>query len=66
LNHDRTVGLVILADVFKAKPFGEIRIKLNGTELPDAANCILDLDVDFRAVKCSLTLDPWYSMLRAV
>src|SRR5690606_13407645 len=49
--------LVIFACVFKLKTLRKIEIQLYRSKLPDAAYCILDLNVDLRSVECSLAFD---------
>ncbi len=49
--------LVIIAGVFELETFGQIEIELDRSQLPDAADRVLDLDVDLGTVERCLAFD---------
>src|SRR6476469_9001702 len=57
VDHERPMFQIILAGVFQLKPLGQVKVQLDGSELPYTTDRVLDLDVDLRAVKSSLALD---------
>ncbi len=48
--------LIVGTGVFETETLRQIVVHLNGAELPAAAYGILDHEVEFRTVECSLTL----------
>ena len=51
VNHHRTVGLVVRADVGEIKSFGEVVIHLNGAKLPFSADHISHHKINFGAIE---------------
>ena len=51
MNHYRAMFLPVVAGVLNLKPFGQIKIKLNRSELPNSADSVGNFDVNFRTVK---------------
>ena len=56
MNHNRALLLAIAINVFKVKVVRELEVELNSTALPGASQAILKVEVDFRTVKCTVTL----------
>ena len=54
MNHYRTVFLIVVANVFKFKTFGQIVVYLNCTQLPFTTKSVFYHKVEFRTVECSL------------
>ena len=55
VNHDGLMMLAILARVGEVEPLGIVEVDLNGGALPRSAENILNLDVDFGAIKHAFT-----------
>ena len=51
VHHERLVALAVFADVLELEALGQGEVELHGGELPEAADGVDQLDVDFRAVK---------------
>ena len=49
--------VIVVAGVFQFKTLRQIEIKLNCAKLPYAADGVLDLDIDLRAIKRGLAFD---------
>ena len=56
MNHDWTMVFSIASLVPQIKSFWKIVVHLNGSQLPFSTDNILDDEIDFRAIKRSLTL----------
>ena len=56
VNHYRTVLLIVGSRIFQLETFGQVVIYLNGTQLPTAADSILNHKVQFRTVESSFTI----------
>ena len=56
VDHHRTVLLVVSAGIFQAEALGEVIVHLDSTELPTAADGILNHEVKFRAIEGSFAL----------
>ena len=57
MHHQRLMALPILADVFEAEALRQVEVELHGRKLPEAADGVHQLDVDFRPVECGLAGD---------
>ena len=55
MNHHGAVLLVVGSGVFELEAFGKVVVDLNCSELPAAAYCVLDHEVELRAVEGCLT-----------
>ena len=55
VDHHGTVGLVVGADVFKLKSFGQIVVELDGSQLPFSPDAISDDEVGLRPVERGFT-----------
>ena len=53
MNHVRSVGLAVFANIGHVKAFRQVEVKLNGRALPRAANNIFNFHIDLRAVESS-------------
>ena len=51
VNHDRTMRLIVRADVAEVESHGEVVVNLHGAELPFSADDVADDKVDFWAVE---------------
>ena len=51
MHHDRAMGLVVGADVFKLEPLGQVIVKLHRSQLPLAADAVADHEVGLGAIK---------------
>ena len=64
MQHDRALTRTIIGHVFEVETFGKIEIALDRAELPRAADCILDVDVDLGAIERRVAL--LHRILKAV
>jgi hypothetical protein len=55
MDHIWTMRLPVLADVLQIEALRQVKVELNGTELPLAAERVVDLQVYFWPVKCPTT-----------
>ena len=51
VDHDRLMALAVFADVLELEARGKVEVELNRRELPEAAENVDELDVDFGAVE---------------
>src|SRR5690242_2707482 len=58
VDHYRTMLLIVIARVFQFETLGQVPVKLDRSKLPNAANGVLDLDIDLGTVECRFALDP--------
>ena len=58
VDHVGPVRLAVLADVGHVEALGHVEVELDGRALPEAADGVLDLDVDLGAVEDRLALHP--------
>ena len=56
VNHDRPMGVAVLADVLELEPLGLLKIQLRRVELPGSPERVLDVDVDLRTVERALAV----------
>ena len=57
VNHKRPMLQVIFARIFQLEALRQIKIQLNRAQLPNTTDGVLDLNIDFRSVKCGLAFD---------
>ena len=58
MDHHGPMRFVVFTDVFKLKSFRQIEIPLHGAKLPQTANRIFDLEIDFWAIESCLAFNP--------
>jgi hypothetical protein len=56
VDHDRTVALVVLADVFHPEAFGEGEVALHRRELPEPTDRVVEVEIDLGTVERALPL----------
>ena len=56
VDHDRTVTLVVCADILGLKALRKLEVELNGSALPGTADGIFKVEVDLGTVECAVAL----------
>ena len=56
VDHDGSPAFVISVDIAEVEPLWKAHIQLNGTALPGTAQSVLDVKIDFGAVKGAIPL----------
>ena len=56
VQHDRPVLAAVFADIGQVEALGQDEVALNGGALPGALQAVVELEVDFRAVKSAIAL----------
>ena len=54
MQHDRTLARTVGRNVFKVESIGKVEVTLNSAQLPRASDCVLDVDIDLRAIERSI------------
>ena len=54
MDHDGTMLLTVRADIGQIKALGQLHVQLNGAALPGTSQTILEMEVDLRAVECTV------------
>ena len=54
VNHNRAFLCAVCCCVFQLKAFGHLHIQLNCTALPCSADGVLQMEVNLRAVECTI------------
>ncbi len=57
MHHDWLFAGTVFGDVFKSEAGRKIEVELDGRELPQTADGVDQLDIDFRPVKCAFAGD---------
>ena len=57
MHHERALARSVFGDIFQAEALRQVEIELHSRELPEAADGVDQLDIDFRAVECSFARD---------